>query len=277
MIISQSIKDKLKNIVKNKNVNFNVLLREYMYERFIERLSVSKYKFNFILKGGYYLSTLFGIENRSTMDIDACLKDSELSIENLLNIVNEIISIDINDGAIFIVDNISQIRDEDEYGGYRVSLTVKIDNMKESFHLDVATGDLITPSEIVYEYKSVIDDKKISVLAYNLETVLAEKLETILTRGEKNSRMKDFLDIYLIMSVKEEYINLDYLNQAVKNTFTKRNFNGDIGEIFNSLRESNIFESKWNNYIKRKGILDVSFQQVLNSVEQLIDEILVTI
>ena len=218
---SQSVKDKIRVIVRDKSVNFNVILRQYMYERFVERVAVSQYKFNFIFKGGYYLSTIFGVYNRMTMDIDACLKNTKLSKENLLKIVNEIISIDIFDGATFFIDEISLIRDEDEYGGYRVSLTVKIDQMKESFHLDVVTGDSITPKEIKYKYISVIGDKQIQVLAYNLETVLAEKLETVLSKNLNNSRMKDFYDIYLLMTFKKDSIDKDILEKAIRNTFKK--------------------------------------------------------
>lgn len=268
---SQRIKDKLKNISKDKDINFNILLREYMYDRFLERLSVSKYKFNFILKGGYYLSMLFGLKNRSTMDIDAAIKDRKLTKENLIKIINEIIKIDISDGANFTIDEINKIREEDEYGGYRVSLTVRIDNMKESFHFDVATGDPITPSEINYKYKLLIEDKYINVLAYNLETVLAEKIETILTRAERGSRMKDYYDIYLIMNFRYDQINFLHLKEAMKNTFRRRGFDSNnILDQFKDIKESKILESKWKGFVRKKRIANVNYVDTINSIEKLI-------
>ena len=268
---SQSIKDKLRSIVEKKSIDFNILLREYMYERFIKRLSVSKFRLNFILKGGYYLSTVFGVYNRATMDIDASLKNTDLSKENLLDIVSEIINIDIGDGAVFNIDCISFIRDEDEYGGYRITLTVKIDSMTETFHFDVATGDPITPSEISYKYKSIIDGSYIKVLAYNLETVLAEKLETIFSRGEKNSRMKDYFDIYLIMHFKLNEINIDYLKLAINNTFIKREFSGDIVKIFDDIKVSKVLKTRWNSYLKRKHVYNLPYNEVINCIEKIIE------
>ena len=267
---SQSVKDKIRVIVRDKSVNFNVILRQYMYERFVERVAVSQYKFNFIFKGGYYLSTIFGVYNRMTMDIDACLKNTKLSKENLLKIVNEIISIDIFDGATFFINEISLIRDEDEYGGYRVSLTVKIDQMKESFHLDVVTGDSITPKEIKYKYISVIGDKQIQVLAYNLETVLAEKLETVLSKNLNNSRMKDFYDIYLLMTFKKDSIDKDILEKAIRNTFKKRNFHDDVLTIFKEISNSKLLESKWIGYARRKNIKNISYQDTISAIYELV-------
>lgn len=273
---SQCVRDKLKELAKEKNISFNILLREYMYERFIKRLSISEYRLNFILKGGYYLSTVFGIENRSTMDIDACLKNNELSKENLLKIITDIISIDIKDEAIFTIDSINLIREEDEYGGYRVSLKVRIDNMKDSFHLDVVTGEPITPSEIIYKYKPIIEKQYIHILAYNLETVLAEKLETILTRGEMNSRMKDYQDIYLIMTLKYDDINMKHLREAINKTFDNRDFCGEIDELFKDVKNSLILKSRWESYSKRKRIKHVSFLDTIDCVKKLIDIIKLT-
>lgn len=267
---SQRIKDKLKILSKEKNVNFNILLREYMYDRFIERLSVSNYKYDFILKGGYYLSLVFGIENRSTMDIDAALKNRLLSKDNLIKIITDIIKIDINDGAIFKIDEISKIREEDEYGGFRVTITINIDSTRETFHFDVATGDPITPSEINYKYKLLVENRNINVLAYNLETVLAEKLETVLTRGERNSRMKDYYDIYLIMKLKLDEINLEHLKEAVKNTFSKRNFTDNTLALFDDIKESNILGQKWKSYKRKKDINDISFDDTIKAIEKLL-------
>ena len=183
---SMQLKDKLKNISKKKSVDFNTLLRLYMYDRFIERLSISQYKDNFILKGGFYLSTLFGIENRSTMDIDTAFKNADFNKETIVKMIKEIVSIEIDDNSSVNYLGIDTIRDEDEYGGFRVDIEVVIENIKEKFHVDIATGDPITPKEITYKYTPILGNKKINLLAYNTETILSEKIETILKRGKYN-------------------------------------------------------------------------------------------
>ena len=150
---SMQLKDKLRNISKEKNVDFNTLLRLYMYDRFIERLAVSEYKDNFILKGGFYLSTLFGVENRTTMDIDTAFRNADFNEMTIVKMINEITSIELNDNAELNCLGIEPIRDDDEYGGFRVDIQVEINNIKEKFHIDIATGDPITPKEINYKYK----------------------------------------------------------------------------------------------------------------------------
>ena len=189
---SMQLKDKLRNISKEKNIDFNTLLRIYMYDRFIVRLAMSKYKNNFILKGGFYLSTLFGVENRSTMDIDTAFKNASFNKETIVEMMKEIVSIKVNDNAKLFYLGIELIRDEDEYGGFRVDISAQIEGIKEKFHIDIATGDPITPSEINYKYRPILSNSYINILAYNIETVLAEKLVTIFSRAELNGRMRDF-------------------------------------------------------------------------------------
>ena len=164
----QQLTDKLRNEATKRNVDFNTLRRLYMYDRFIERLSLSKYNDNFVLKGGFYLSTLYGVESRSTMDIDTAFRNANFDKETITEMINSIISIDINDDAIVKLVKIDDIRDEDEYGGFRVSLEVNIDGSRESFHIDIATGDPITPKEIRYKYLPLLGDYYIDLYAYNL-------------------------------------------------------------------------------------------------------------
>lgn len=197
---SMQLKDKLRNISKEKNVDINTLLRIYMYDRFIERLSSSKHSNNFVIKGGFYLSTLYGVESRSTMDIDTMFRNASFDEKTLINMFNDIVKIDLKDNVIFEIIDVDTIRDEDEYGGFRFNFVASMENIKEKFHIDVATGDPITPKAIVFKYIPLLGDRYINVYAYNIETVLAEKLETILSRLELNGRMRDFYDIYLIYS-----------------------------------------------------------------------------
>lgn len=271
---SIQLKDKLRNLSHKNNVDFNTLLRLYMYDRFIERLSISKYKDNFILKGGFYLSTLFGIESRNTMDIDTAFSNAQFNEETIVKMINEIVSIDLKDNAKLSYINIFPIRDEDEYGGFRVELLVEIETIKEKFHLDVATGDPITPKAITYKYKPVLGEKTIKILAYNIETVLAEKLETIFSRLELNGRMRDFYDIYLVYTKGKNNINRKNLREAVKNTFNKREFKRDIVDSFKIIKESTILRKRWliysNKYTYAK---DIEYTEILKYIEQLVKEI----
>ncbi len=271
---SMQLKDKLRNISKEKQVDFNTLLRLYMYDRFIERLSKSKYKDNFILKGGFYLSTLFGVENRTTMDIDTAFRNVNFTEETIVKIIKEIISIEIEDNAKLNYLGISPIRDEDEYGGFRVDIKIEIENIKEKFHIDIATGDPITPKEIRYKYKPILGDNYINLWAYNLETVLAEKLETILSRVELNGRMRDFYDIYLIYTKEWENINKNNFRKAINKTFFKREYKSNPTEAINIIKNSELLRMRWKNYQKKyEYAKDVYFDDILYCIEDIIKQI----
>ena len=172
-----------------------ILIRNYIMERFLERLSLSPYRGNFILKGGMLVSAMVGLDTRSTVDIDTTIKNLSLTVESAENILAEIITIPVEDDVLFKIEYISEIMDETEYGGIRVTMSATIDTMKTPMKLDISTGDRITPKEIEYQFKLMFEDRSISVLAYNLETVLAEKLETVLSRGITNTRLRDFYEI----------------------------------------------------------------------------------
>ena len=272
---SMQLKDKLKNISKEKKVDFNTLLRLYMYDRFIERLSVSKYKDNFILKGGFYLSTLFGVENRTTMDIDTAFRNANFNEEIIVKMIKEIISIEIDDNAKISYLGISPIRDEDEYGGFRVDIQIEIDNIKEKFHIDIATGDPITPKEINYKYKPILGDRYVKLWAYNIETVLAEKIETILSRVELNGRMRDFYDIYLIYTKDWDNVNLEDFVKAIDKTFEKRNYTGNIEEAIAILKDSEIIKNRWDSYKKKYEYAnDIDYDEIMQCIEEIVKVII---
>lgn len=269
---SMQLKDKLKNISKEKNVDFNTLLRLYMYDRFIERLSLSKYKDNFILKGGFYLSTLFGVENRTTMDIDTAFKNANFNEKTIVEMLKEILSIEINDSAKLNYLGLSPIRNEAEYGGFRADIQIEIDNIKEKFHIDIATGDPITPKEINYKYKPILGDNYIKLWAYNIETVLAEKIETVLSRVELNGRMRDFYDIYLIYTRDWENVNLEYFRNAIEKTFYKREYVGEPLVALDLIIDSNVLKERWKNYQKRyKYASNIDFDEILICLKKIID------
>jgi predicted nucleotidyltransferase component of viral defense system len=265
------LKDKLKNIAKEKDVDFNLLLRLYMYDRFLERLAKSIYRNNFILKGGFYLSTLFGVENRATMDIDTAFKNANFDEETIVRMIKEIISIEIDDDAELSYCGIVAIKDKDEYGGYRVTIQVKYENIKQLFHIDIATGDPITPREIRYNYLPLLGNSSIDLYAYNIETVLAEKIETILSRLELNGRTRDFYDIYLIYTKDWNNINIDHFKKAVIKTFAKREYNANPIYALNIIKNSIILKERWNKYQNifsyAKGI---EYENIMDCLEKMI-------
>ena len=269
---SMQLKDKLKNISKDKDVDFNTLLRLYMYDRFIERLSVSKHKDNFILKGGFYLSTLFGVENRTTMDIDTDFRNAKFNEKTIVKMIKEITSIDINDNAKLNYLGIAPIRDEDEYGGFRVGIQVELENIKEIFHINIATGDPITPKEIKYKYKPILGEEYVDLWAYNIETVLTEKIETILSRAELNGRMRDFYDVYLIYTKDFKNINVDYFRKAIEKTFSKREYVGNPLVTMDLLKDSKMLRTRWRIYQRKYDYAqDINFNDILDCIEKIIN------
>ena len=270
---SMQLKDKIRNISKEKDVSFNTLLRLYMYDRFLERLSKSKYRDNFVLKGGFYLSTLFGVENRTTMDIDTAFKNANFDEKTIVKMIKEIVSIKIDDNAQLNYVGIAPIRDEDEYGGFRVTIEVIYETMKQSFHIDIATGDPITPKEIRHKYLSLLGDYYIDLYAYNMETVLAEKIETMLSRLELNGRTRDFYDVYLIYTKEWKNININYFREAIDKTFTKRGYNGNPFESLVIIRNSEVLKERWNKYQKNFTYAEgIEFDEIMNCLEIMIEQ-----
>lgn len=268
----QAVKDKLRNVSREKNVDFNSVMRFYMYDRFVERVSKSKYKDNFILKGGFYLSKLFGLDNRSTMDIDTAIRKTNLSLENVTKMITEIINIDVNDNVKFEIEKIEPIRDEDEYGGLRITINFMLENMRDSFHIDIATGDPIHPGPDNYKYESLIGNEIYKVWSYNLETILAEKIETILSKLEASSRMKDYYDIYLIHRFKFNKINKTKFRGAVEKTFEKREFNADLIASLNVVKDSKILRDKWTSYSRKNSYaINLEFDETIKCLEDFIE------
>lgn len=270
---SMQLKYKLRSIFKEKNVDFNTLLQLYMYDRFLERLSKSKYRDNFVLNGGFYLSTLFGVEDRAAVDIDTSFRNANFDEETIINMIKEIISIDIDDNVKIDYAGTVPIGDEDEYGGFRVSMIVNYDEMHEPIHIDIATGDPITPKEIRYKYLPLLGDYYIDLYAYNMETVLAEKIETILSRLELNGRAKDFYDIYLIYTKEWKNINLDHFRKAIDRTFTKREYNCNPFEALDIIRNSVALKERWNKYQRNFEYAErLEFEDIMNCLEKMIEQ-----
>ena len=218
-----SFKAKINNISKEKKVAPQSVLQIYMLERLLERISVSKYKDNFILKGGMLISAILGMSSRSTMDMDTTVKGFELTEESATKILNEICAIELNDDITFKMNKIELIREDDDYNGYRATFEAKFKNsMPVIFKIDITTGDAITYKEIEYDYNLLLEDKKIPVWSYNIETILAEKFEAVIKRGIAGTRIRDFYDIYMLINTEEDKINKKLLKTAINLTSEHR-------------------------------------------------------
>lgn len=221
------------------------------------------------------LSSIIGIDFRTTMDMDYCLKNIPLTEENLKLIINEIINIKIDDGVTFKFIDTDPIRQQDEYGGYRFNLVAELENMRVNLSIDIATGDVITPKEITYFYPCIFEDKKLPISAYNVETIIAEKLLAVTNLKGLNSRTKDFYDLFFLFSKNEEYFKTDIAKNAVKNTFKRRSANvKEILEVVNSLYENRFLKERWQLYKKKyKFVNDVNWQEVLDVIKNGVEKL----
>ena len=270
MINIESIKGKIRSLAEKKNLKSQEVLQIYFFERFLERLSKSKYKNNFVIKGGFFISSLIGIENRTTMDMDTTIKGIALKEEKIKDIVEEIININVEDGIRFEIKDISYIREEDEYENFRISLIANVGKTKNPMKLDLTTGDAITPREIEYTYPCIFSKENIKIMAYPLETILAEKYETIIRRNIATTRMRDFYDLYTLYKLKKDEINYEILKEAVERTLNKREsweIMQDYEEIIEDIKEDSYLRSLWEVYLsENKYIGDLSFDKVVDVV-----------
>lgn len=277
MIHIESIKGKIRSLAKKKNLKSQEVLQIYFFERFLERLSKSQYKNNFVIKGGFLISSLIGVENRTTMDMDTTIKGIPLKEEKIKEIVEEIININIDDGIIFEIQDISYIREEDEYENFRISLIANVGKTKNPMKLDLTTGDAITPGEIEYTYPCIFTQEDIKIMAYPLETILAEKYETIIRRNIATTRMRDFYDLYTIYKLKKDEIDYKILKEAIERTSYKRGSQEimkDYEEIIEDIKEDSYLKSLWEVYLsENKYIGDLEFDKVVGIVRIISDRI----
>lgn len=265
---AKSLIDKSRNLAIKNNITTNEVLQNYMFERVLERLSISKYKNNFILKGGLLLSSIMGIDTRTTMDMDTCIKGIILTDEQLYNVLKEILNIDVHDGVKFQIKNSKPIREEDDYGGLKYNLLAILDNLRVSLSIDVATGDLITPREIEYDYKMMFEDRNLKIMTYNIESIIAEKFQTVINRGILNSRMKDFYDLYYLINYKK--ISKENLKSAIEKTFENRKTDiKSINKVICEIEKSEFVKELWINYSnKHQYANDIEFENVINSIKK---------
>lgn len=273
MINIESIKGKIRNFSENNNLSSQEILQMYFFERFLERLSKSKYKQNFVIKGGFLISSIIGIENRTTMDMDTTLKGLPLKKEIIKDIVEEILDISVDDGIEFEMTSIEYIRENDDYENFRISLIAKIGKTKNPMKLDITTGDIITPREMEYSYSCIFSDENIKVLAYPIETILAEKYESIIKRNIAITRMRDFYDIYSLYNLKSEEIDYKILNEAIAKTAEKRNsieILRDYEEIIEDIRNDSHLTNLWKIYVnENKYIGNLAFEDVVEVINEI--------
>ena len=270
MINIESIKGKIRSMAEKKNLKSQEVLQIYFFERFLERLSKSKYKNNFVIKGGFLISSLIGIENRTTMDMDTTIKGIAIKEEKIKDIVEEIININVEDGIKFEIKDISYIREEDEYENFRISLIANVGKTKNPMKLDLTTGDTITPREIEYTYPCIFSQEDIKIMAYPLEKILAEKYETIIRRNIATTRMRDFYDLYTLYKLKKDEIDYKVLKEAIGRTSNKRRSDEimqDYEEIIEDIKEDSYLRSLWEVYLsENRYIGDLTFDKVVDVV-----------
>ncbi|MDR2615087.1 MAG: nucleotidyl transferase AbiEii/AbiGii toxin family protein [Oscillospiraceae bacterium] len=271
MKTSTQLKALVRNLSKKSNVEAEIILRNFMLERFLERIAVSEYRYNFILKGGMLIAAMVGIDTRTTMDMDATIKGRTLTAPEITAIVEEILRTPIDDGVELTLRGIEGIREEADYPGYRVSIEAVLDKTRQTLKVDITTGDFVTPREIEYSFKLMFEDRTISILAYNLETVLAEKLEAVVTRGVTNTRMRDFYDIYILTTTQTFDDNI--FREALQNTVEKRGVSeqmADMPEAILMVEESPVMIALWENYRKKYSYAcEVSWEMVIGALKAL--------
>lgn len=264
-----------KKIEDKYNLNYYEILQRYMFERVLERISNSNYRDNFILKGGLLLSTMFGIDNRTTKDMDMTITGIDISKESMIKILNEILNIDLFDGVKFNLVNVTDIREDDEYGGNKYHIVGKINNLKINFEIDISTGDKITLKELNFKYPLLFEERSILISSYNYETILAEKIETILRRGSFNSRMKDYYDVYYFLTKIKDSIDISLLERAVINTFNTRNafsFLNDYKQILETIGKSERLKKQWIIYSsKHKYANNIKFNEIVSLLNEMLD------
>lgn len=271
----EQIKGRIKSVAKQNNADARTLMRIYMMERFLERLAQSEYRDNFIIKGGILVTAMIGVAHRSTMDIDTSMKNLNLSAEDALRVVNQVKDIDLDDGVSFDVKDVSNIMDEMEYPGIRVTMNANVGRLITPLKIDISTGDVITPRAIEFNYDLLLEDRSISLWSYNLETILAEKLQTVLARGILNTRMRDFYDIRMLLDTYEDKVNKVVLKDAFAATCNKRgtdHLQEQAEEIIKIIEADEQLQALWRAYQKKYTYAaEIDYASVINGVRKLMN------
>lgn len=273
MKTAEQLKGAIRNIAKDKNVRSQEVLQMFLFERILDRLAASSYKNNFILKGGLLISSMIGISERTTMDMDTTVRGIDMAEDKIERIVKEVLSIDAEDGIHFTYKRIEPIREDDDYNNFRVYMDAEYGKIKNPMKIDITTGDEITPAAVRYEYPLLFEERSIPVMAYTLETILAEKYETVIRRNIGTTRARDFYDLYALFHVRKEQIRVSILKDAVEHTARKR---GSLEllfewkEIIQDIREEKALQKLWTNYVEENFYASkLTFEEVVDVVSEI--------
>ncbi len=275
-----SLKAKASNLSKKTNIPNKYLIQNFMFEALLKRISKSKYKDKFIIKGGLLLSSIFGVNLRSTMDLDTTIKGLSLDRETITKVINEIISIDVEDNVKLEIENIKDIREEELYSGFEVNLKAEFDGLKTNLMIDITTGDVITYKEVEFKYSTLFDNEIINIMTYNYETIIAEKFESIISRNIDNTRMKDYYDLYMFVNLKWNDINKDTLRKAIINTSKARetlDYIDNASKYIELISDDERLKALWNSYQNNyEYAKDIEFVDTINAIK-VISEIVVLV
>ena len=271
---SEKLKGKIKSFSEKNNLKAQEVLQMYFFKRFLARLEKTRYRVNFIIKGGFLISSIIGIQNRTTMDIDTTIKGLPVKEKIIKEIILEILNIEVNDEIEFVLGKIENIREISEYENYRLHLTANFEKIKNPLKIDITTGDVIIPSEIEYSYETIFKEK-LNILVYSLETLIAEKYETIIKRNITTTRLRDFYDIYMIFKLKNDKINVNNLKQAIRETAKNRNSMEEIlesKEILEDIKNDEYLNKQWNIYKNENKYVDnIQFSEILRLLNKIAD------
>ena len=271
------LKALIKKKAAEKHISAQLVMQNYMLERLLERISLSPYRNNFILKGGYLISAIVGLDTRATMDLDTTIKGFTLTHESIQKIFDEICAIPLENDVRFETVGISDIRETDDYPGIRVALKADYLPISVPLTVDVTTGDKITPREVEYTFPLLFDDRKIRIMAYNLETVLAEKLETILSRSIANTRPRDYYDVHILYSLRGSECDTDVLRKALEQTAQKRGSSfvlTDYPAILSDIARSDALRSLWDKYRRQyEYAAEIAFYEACETIRKIMNEI----
>ena len=268
----EQLKGQVRSFAQKRNLQSQEVLQMFFLERVLERLSKSQYKDNFILKGGFLISSMIGVSERTTMDMDTTVTGIDMEEAEIEKIIREILQIDVGDGISFEFDRIEPIREDDDYNNFRAYFVANYGKIANVMKIDITTGDEITPHAVRYSYQTILDNDKIDVMAYNIETIIAEKYETIIRRNIGTSRARDFYDLYMFFNLYKDSINVDILRNAVYRTSKKRNSLNEMSDwedILNDIKPDPALRSLWDNYCENnKYAADVSYEKIMEALEQ---------
>lgn len=270
---TMSFKAIINNMAKENNVAAQSVLQTYMLERLLERISISKYKDNFILKGGMLISAMLGIDSRTTMDMDTTIKGFQLTKDNITNIMDEICNIEIDDNVTLKINKVELIREDDDYGGYRITFEAKYNNeMPVIMKIDITTGDKITYKEIEYSFTLMLEDRKIQIWSYNVETIIAEKFEAIVKRGVLSTRIRDYYDVYMLINTQNKIIDKKTLKDAITLTAQHRGTSEiikDWKKIVEKIANDSKMRQQWKRYQKDNFYAEeIEYKNLINAISK---------